>query len=90
MGVEVGGHKRGIIFCMQGRLKIFFKSSSFFFWEESGRREMWKAMDCCAKQLFVVTKIGQIFVFPAFYKEQECKNCASGKTVQDSSGEGRN
>lgn len=51
---------------------------------------MWKAMDCCAKQLFVVTKIGQIFVFPAFYKEQECKNCASGKTVQDSSGEGRN
>lgn len=71
-----------LFFCMQGRLKIFLKSSSFPFWEESGKRGMWKAMDCCAKRLLVVTKVGQIFVYQAFYKEQGCKNCASGKTRQ--------
>lgn len=51
---------------------------------------MWDAMDCCGTQLFLVTEVGQIFIFQAFYEEQECKNCASNKPVQDSNGEGRN
>jgi len=38
-----------------------------------------KAIASCAKQPFIITKVGHILGFQAFCEEQQCKNCASDK-----------
>lgn len=68
-------------FYMQMRAKIFLESKS-----EEGNVESNRLL---CKTAFYSYQSWANSCFPSIYEEQECKNCASGEPVQDSSDESR-